>query len=161
VRVRGSVPLIAALLALPGCGSAAVVAAQSPEVGLLERDVCPRPTRTNDHMIADYGPCGFRIGEKKYQLSCGAVDEAKVSDVVIARGRLGERDTEVRSVRDIDPSLVLAIRLPGGICGDPEDHENVLSPWSMFFESTTVDRAAQHNAVCAATVKEHLAKNYC
>lgn len=116
----------------------------------------PGPTYTAVSCAA-----GFKIGQRFYSLSCGAVRADKVQRKVFATGRYYETPTEVRYIVGVDPDVLLAIRLPGGHCGD--DDKVALSPWSMLFPGTgrADDEEAQQRAICSVTVEQHLKRNSC
>jgi hypothetical protein len=81
-----------------------------------------------------------------------------VTDDVLATGRFGDRETEVRRIAGVDPKILVAVRLDGGACGD---NDVVLSPWSIAFVGSPGQDPATHEAICAAAVKEQLARNGC
>ena len=101
---------------------------------------------------------GFTMDGLFYGISCGAVRADAVSDTVVAIGTYSGIATEVRQIRDVDPTLLLAIRRDGGVCGDGD---RVLSPWSMLFPGDSTKRPEIRDAVCAATVEQHRERNQC
>lgn len=101
---------------------------------------------------------GFTVEGRLHSLSCGAVRPDRVTDEVLARGRYQGQETEVRRIRDVDRDVLVAVRLPGGLCGD--DDMVALSPWSMAFIGRHDDEVTK-KAVCAAAVEQHLERNHC
>lgn len=58
------------------------------------------------------------VGGRTYVLSCSAVSEAELADALgVTSTQQG--DVEVRAIADLDPSLGVAFKLPGGGCQDP------------------------------------------
>lgn len=88
---------------------------------------------------------GFEIEGMFYGQSCAAVREDAVSSDVLAEGELGSRTTTVNRIEGVDTTVMVAVGLPGGICGD---NDTARSPWSMAF-APEADQAAVKQAVCS------------
>ena len=100
---------------------------------------------------------GFLVGETFHAVSCGAVRPELVTDEVVARGAWAGDVREVRVIAGVDPDVLLAIDVPGGECADGEV---VLSDFSMVIVGR-YDPASAEEAICAAAIDEHLARNGC
>lgn len=100
----------------------------------------------------------FSIDGIFHTISCGAVRADLVSDEIVAEGSWQGRPIEVRRIAGVDPILLLAASLDGGICA--EDDLTPLSPWSMLFVGEH-SPAEVHDAVCRAGVDAHRARNGC
>jgi hypothetical protein len=109
---------------------------------------------------------GFRVDGVLHAVSCGAVRADAVSDHVVARGTWRGRPTEVRRIDGIEPSLIVAIDRPGGMCDEGDTRQT--SPWSLGFpEREDVDnRDARrgrllHLAVCRVSPDQQRRRNRC
>lgn len=115
--------------------------------------------------IIDPGPCrdddacaeGFLVGETFHSVSCGPVRPELVTDEVVARGSWAGDVHEVRVIAGVDPAVLVAIDIPGGECAEGDV---ALSDFRMVFVGRHDPTRAQE-AICAATVDEHLARNDC
>lgn len=100
---------------------------------------------------------GLLVGETFHAVSCGAVRPELVTDEVVARGAWAGDVREVRVIAGVDPDVLLAIDVLGGECADGEV---VLSDFSMVIVGR-YDPASAEEAICAAAIDEHLARNGC
>lgn len=107
----------------------------------------------------DGGACGstFTIGRERFGVSCGPVRPEVVTDEVLAEGTFAGGDTEVRRIADVDPAVLVAIRRPGGVCGD---EDAAVSEWSMALPAGAA-RPDVQAAICKATFEEHYERNGC
>lgn len=107
----------------------------------------------------DGGDCaaGFLVSDRFYELSCGAVRAALVTDEVVARGELYGDVVEVRTVDGASDDVLVAVSLEGGRCGDGDV---ALSPWSMAFPSDASQRDVEM-AICVVVVAEQKRINNC
>lgn len=125
----------------------------------------PREVDGSPPLIVDTGLCrdegacaeGFLDVETFHAASCGAVRPVLVTDDVVARGTWAGDVREVRVISGVDSDVLLAIDMPGGTCADGDV---ALSDFSMVIVGP-YDPARAQEAICAAAVDEHPARNGC
>ncbi|MGH8894822.1 MAG: hypothetical protein ACRDWY_16195 [Actinomycetes bacterium] len=141
--------LLAAAVAVTGC--AVWVEASSGAQPAHIKDPPP---------CADGAVCvdGFFVEGTFHAISCGAVRPEMVTGDLVAVGRHAGRPAQVRRLGHVDPTVLLAVRLPGGPCGIED--RLPLSPWSMLLPAGA-DRDIQKRAICRVAVAEHLERNNC
>jgi hypothetical protein len=115
----------------------------------------PCDDNAEDHDAAC--PEGFYVGETFHALSCGAVRPELVTDEVVATGTWAGDVREVRVIAGVDPTVLLAIDIPGGECADGD---LAISDFSMVFVGR-YDPSKAQEAICTAAVEEHLQRNSC
>jgi hypothetical protein len=101
---------------------------------------------------------GFLVRGTFHAISCGAVRPDAVSGERVAVGRYAGRSTEVRRLDDVEAGVLLAVRLPGGLCDDED--RRPLSQWSMLLPAGA-ETADQNKVICEVAVAEHLERNKC
>jgi hypothetical protein len=156
---RHVVLILALALGAAACGDAPPVRVASTTPSTTTPEIVG-PGECNDTSTGGLASCaaGFKVGDQGYTLSCGAVRPDVVTEDVLATGRYAGQQTEIRRIAGVDPKILVAVKLGGGACGD---NDVVLSPWSMAFFGNPGQDAATHDAICTASVKEHLARNGC
>jgi hypothetical protein len=105
-------------------------------------DAMPTTTATSEpHMgdvsapdtCADTASCAaeFMVDGVRYGFGCTAARADALRDHTAGSTVIAGVEREVRYFRDVDPSLLVAVKVPGGICYEGE-HEP-LSEWSLGF----------------------------
>lgn len=106
-----------------------------PEPGVLVVPDCP-----------DTADCaaGFVLDGVFYSVECTAVQSGLVTDEEIGRGDFAGMFVTVNLIEGVDPEVLVAVSLPGGIC---REDELVTSGWSAAFRTTDV--VTIQKAICA------------
>ncbi|MBI4936583.1 MAG: hypothetical protein HY828_22120 [Actinobacteria bacterium] len=148
--------VVAAASATVWTGAAQPVVAALGGPGTIVETPCP----------SDVGFCGpsYTFAGRPYDgPGCLPVRPEVVSDDVIARGRIGGQRTEVRRVTDVDPALLVAVRLPTTGC---DEVDRTPSEWSLALATPPDARDAVrqrdvHRAVCGVVLPRDRAGSRC
>jgi len=118
------------------------------------------PTIAGPAKCRDTASCagGFTLKGVSYVLGCAGIEPDRVSRDVLATGTYGETSTEVRRIEGVDPGVVVALRRPGGVCGD---RDPVRSPWTVAFRIGPGNEQAVQRSVCAVIDAAEKARSKC
>ena len=118
--------------------------APPPSVAMFEEMLCPPGAGCGTTILIE----GVRHG-----LTCGPVRPEALSERVIALGMVRGVATEVRELRDVEPGVMVAIRVDAKSC---EDGSRVVSPWSMVWPVTAdLGSPEAHQAMCSVAMEEY------
>ena len=103
----------------------------------------------------DEGACeaGFLLDGAFISLDCTPIKESAVTTEVIAAGRVEGEDVTVNAIEGVDPSVMMAISLPGGGCTDGEDPDERFSAWSLAIPSATFPDRVDHERLLEAVCR--------
>jgi len=118
------------------------------------------PTIAGPAKCRDTASCtgGFTLNGVGYVLGCAGIEPDRISGDVLATGTYGETSTEVRRIEGVDPGVVVALRRPGGVCGD---RDPVRSPWTAAIRIGPGNEQAVQRSVCAVIDAAEKARNRC
>ena len=101
---------------------------------------------------------GFTLKGVGYVLGCAGIEPDRVSGDVLANGTYDKKSTEVRRIRGVDPGVLVALRRPGGVCGD---RDRVRSPWTVAFRIGPGNEEAVQRSICVVVDTAEKARNKC
>lgn len=122
--------------------------------------VAGAPPQLQETVCGENASCasGFSIDDTGFVVSCGPIKPEFVTDEVLAIGTLAGSDTEVRGLVDIPTDVLVAVRLPGGLCSEGD---LALSEWSMAIEDGSLRKPALRQAICPVTFEAFYERNGC
>lgn len=159
--MRSLAVLVVALL-FAGCSGNAGVIDAPTSTATAEELPTSAPSAVAATPVVEYDPgecddtasCAaeFAVRGVRYGHGCTAARADALEDHSVGTTLIGGAEREVRRFRNVDPSLMVAVKVPGGACYEGE--REILSDWTIGFgyRPPGEDPRVALDAVCTVAI---------